>query len=358
MKAATAAKPQVTLAMPFSMFSLPKLGPMVRSSMISIGAANEPARSSRAVSLASWVVIAPLIWKRLPSSELILGAVTTSPLPFSNSRMAMRLPMFSREVSFMTRAPLASTVRCTAGLWFSSKPGWASLRLSPVRMTWRLTMIGPKPRSMKRSVPKGTGPLPLSASSASALSSTMRSSSVAVRPMMSLALAVSCTPGSCTTTRSRPCCWIVGSDTPSSLTRLCSVVMFCLMAASCTAVWAWGDRLPASCSPPSPSCGVQTTSGSWLRSSATAAVRCSASRNATSTLLASRVMPAWRRFFSRSSERTSPVSASAFLVRAAFMSTCIRKCTPPRRSRPRYIGLACRAESHCGERDSRFSATI
>jgi hypothetical protein len=36
------------------MFSAPRLGPMVRSSMISIGAASEPARSSSAVSVASW----------------------------------------------------------------------------------------------------------------------------------------------------------------------------------------------------------------------------------------------------------------------------------------------------------------
>jgi hypothetical protein len=35
------------------MFSAPRLGPMVRSSMISIGAASEPARSSSAVSVAS-----------------------------------------------------------------------------------------------------------------------------------------------------------------------------------------------------------------------------------------------------------------------------------------------------------------
>ena len=54
-------------------------------------------------------------------------------------------------------------------------------------------------------------------------------------------------------------------------------------------------------------------------------------------------MPAWRMFLSRSSVRMSPVSDSAFLVSAAFMSTCIRKCTPPRRSRPRYIGSACSA---------------
>ena len=72
---------------------------MVRSSMISIGAASEPARSSSAVSLASAVVMRPEIWNRLPSSPRITGAVTTSPLPFSNSRIAMRLPTFSRVTS-------------------------------------------------------------------------------------------------------------------------------------------------------------------------------------------------------------------------------------------------------------------
>ncbi|MOA01428.1 hypothetical protein D3C78_1208370 [compost metagenome] len=55
----------------------------------------------------------------------------------------------------------------------------------------------------------------------------MRTCSVAVRARMSLALAVSCTPGSCTTMRLGPACWITGSATPSSLTRLCRVVMFC-----------------------------------------------------------------------------------------------------------------------------------
>ena len=75
MNTATAAKPQLTLAMPFSMFSLPRLGPMVRSSMISIGAASEPARSSRAS--VRWLpasLIEPEIWKRLPSSLLMLAA--------------------------------------------------------------------------------------------------------------------------------------------------------------------------------------------------------------------------------------------------------------------------------------------
>jgi hypothetical protein len=87
---------------------------MVRSSMISMGAASEPARSSRAVSLASTVVMRPEICTRPPPISLrITGAVTTSPLPFSNSRMAMRLPMFSRVMSRKMRPPLASSVRCT-----------------------------------------------------------------------------------------------------------------------------------------------------------------------------------------------------------------------------------------------------
>jgi hypothetical protein len=47
------------------MFSAPRLGPMVRSSMISIGAASEPARSSSAVS-ASLVV--------MKAGDLAIGA--------------------------------------------------------------------------------------------------------------------------------------------------------------------------------------------------------------------------------------------------------------------------------------------
>ena len=49
---------------------------------------------------------------------------------------------------------------------------------------------------------------------------------------MSFARAVSCTPGSCTITRSEPCCWTIGSATPSSLTRLRRIVMFCSTAPS------------------------------------------------------------------------------------------------------------------------------
>ena len=91
---------------------------MVVSSMISIGAASEPARSSKAVSLASMEVMRPEICTRPPPiSERITGAVTTSPLPFSNSRMAMRLPTLSRVTSRKMRAPLASSVKLTTASW-------------------------------------------------------------------------------------------------------------------------------------------------------------------------------------------------------------------------------------------------
>jgi hypothetical protein len=100
------------------MFSAPRLGPMVRSSMISIGAASEPARSSRAWSAASCVRhVAGDLQSAAADLAADGGAVTTSPLPFSNSTMAMRLPTFSRVTSRHRARPLSSSRRLTAGSW-------------------------------------------------------------------------------------------------------------------------------------------------------------------------------------------------------------------------------------------------
>ena len=52
------------------------LGPTVRSSMISMGLANAPARSSRARSRASRVLSRPVIWKRRPSRSRIVVAAS------------------------------------------------------------------------------------------------------------------------------------------------------------------------------------------------------------------------------------------------------------------------------------------
>ena len=188
----------------------------------------------------------------------------------------------------------------------------------------------------------------------------MRISSVAVRPRMSLARAVSCTPGSCTTTRSAPCCWMIGSATPSSLTRLRRIVMFCWTAPSWMRFCASGLRPPTS----------RKLAGAVLL----------AQRRGRETAARSRCGP-WcarpRRGSAR--RRSAPVARDARVVdlllaqqradvgrrsgpralsSAAFMSTCSRKWTPPRRSRPRYIGSAPIDASQRGEVGSRLSATM
>ena len=58
-----------------------------------------------------------------------------------NRKIAKRLPTFSRVTSRKMRAPLASSVRCTAASWvWLSKPACASVRFSPVSSTSRFTM--------------------------------------------------------------------------------------------------------------------------------------------------------------------------------------------------------------------------
>ena len=53
----------------------------------------------------------------------------------------------------------------------------------------------------------------------------------------------------------------------------------------------------------------------------------------------------------------SAANESIFCDSAAFMSTCNIKCTPPRKSKPKYMGAACKAVNHSGERDNKFKAT-
>ena len=250
--------------------------------MISIGAASAPARSSSARSLAACGLSIPVIWKREPSSDWIVATVSTSPRPRSNSTTAIGFFRFSRETSRIVRPAASLSWMPTAARWFSSKVAWAPVSCSPEKMTClRSTTGAPRP-TLKSSLPKGTGPLPITAACASALGSTSRASSVAVRPRMSLAFAVSWTPGSCTTMRSAPCCWITGSATPSSLTRLCSVVMFCFSAVSRTSFSVCGRKLTTSRR--SPSSGAPITRPVRLFvSSVRARERVSSSRKRIST---------------------------------------------------------------------------
>ena len=119
---------------------------MVRSSMIFIGAAKEPARNNKAVSLASAEVMLPEICTRPPViGSLMLGAVTTSDLPWSFNTMAMRLFLLARVRSAKMSEPALSSTKFTEGWLFSVKPGWASLMLSPVNSTCLLTKVEPWP---------------------------------------------------------------------------------------------------------------------------------------------------------------------------------------------------------------------
>ena len=64
----TNAKPAMIDCIPNLIFSLPRLGPTVRSSTNFIGAARAPALNNRANSLASWGVPTPVIRKFVPST--------------------------------------------------------------------------------------------------------------------------------------------------------------------------------------------------------------------------------------------------------------------------------------------------
>ena len=89
--------------------------------MISIGAASEPARSSSASSVDASADPMPVIWKRAPSSSRMVATVSTSPLFFSNSTMAISLPILLRVPSRIRRPPSPFRSTPTAGCWFWSK---------------------------------------------------------------------------------------------------------------------------------------------------------------------------------------------------------------------------------------------
>ena len=133
--------------------------------------------------------------------------------------------------------------------------------------------------------------------------------------------------------------------------------MFCFSACSCTLRAASGFKLALSLTSSPWGVRVETKSGNWSRMSDWAASAAACSRNPIRIVSFSREMPLCRRFFSRKALRKSPLKESSFLVRAACMSTCSMKCTPPRKSSPKYMGAACRADNQVGVRGIKFSAT-
>ena len=117
MKTAMARSPTASVEA-LLMFSAPRLGPMVRSSMISIGA------RQRAGAQQQGGVGGFFGWSHAARRSARAAADLAADhrrgddlaLPFSISRMAIRLPTFSRVMSLKMRAPAASSVRCTGRL--------------------------------------------------------------------------------------------------------------------------------------------------------------------------------------------------------------------------------------------------
>ena len=114
------------------MLSRPRLGPTVRSSTISTGAASAPARSSSARLRASSVLSSPVIWKRAPSwSRMVATLITSSTVRFERSSspltkrvstlfsmntVAIGRPILSPVRAEKMLAPLESSEMNTAGL--------------------------------------------------------------------------------------------------------------------------------------------------------------------------------------------------------------------------------------------------
>jgi len=136
----------------------------------------------------------------------------------------MRRLMLSRVARFISVPPWLSRLMLTCGRPFSSKLDVAPVTRSPPMIRSRSSQALRSPERWSRN-----SNCSLSELAASGRASR-RNSRLAVLPRMRLASAVSCTPGSSTTMRLRPCFWIIGSATPSSLTRLRSVVRFWLTA--------------------------------------------------------------------------------------------------------------------------------
>ena len=147
------------------MFSAPRLGPIVRSSMISIGAASEPARSSSAVSLASAVVMRPEIWNAV--AELAADHGRGDDLALALLEQQDRHPLadvLARDVAHDARALGVDRQvhRRLLGLAVEAGLG-VGQALAGERCTWRLTITGAPLRSTYFSLPNGTGPAPVSA---------------------------------------------------------------------------------------------------------------------------------------------------------------------------------------------------
>ena len=132
-------KEYTTALVPRATFSAPRLGPTTRSSMKSIGAASEPARSSLARFSAS-VFSRPVVWKFLPKTPWIrVGARASSrtrtlrtSLPSTMVTVGTR-SMYTTDISLPTLALVWSNMRWPATLLRVTSTAGRPLLSTPTR---------------------------------------------------------------------------------------------------------------------------------------------------------------------------------------------------------------------------------
>ena len=184
----------------------------------------------------------------------------------------------------------------------------------------------------------------------------MRNSSVAVAPKISFARAVSWTPGNSITIRSAPWRWITASATPNSATRLRKIVKFCSIAKLRDSVNAASER--ARFKVLSPISDTSSVGCNWRIIRAAFDIW-SAFSNVTVVPNLSLFLIAVNWIFSlRNSLRNVSCNCSWRLASAEFMSTSIKKRTPPRKSKPHFIGLAPMLLNQAGVAGARFNAVV
>ena len=184
--------------------------------MMVSGAGNAPARSRMARSFACCTVKLPEI---CPEPPRIGSRITGAEITLLSSTMANGLPTFSWVASANLRAPdriEAEVDDRLAGALVEARLGVGQIGAGNQHaLLDQIFLAGLR----RRGFPNPAADAFLPPAPRVIDRSTMRKSSLAVLPRISLSRVGSCRPGTCTRMRSTPSRWMVGSTRPSSLTR-------------------------------------------------------------------------------------------------------------------------------------------
>ena len=211
-KSTTKTNPIISAIIPAFIESWPKSGPTVLSSIILRGAGKAPDLKSRARSVADLKVKPPLI---CPEPVAIVSLITGALIIFPSNIIANLLPMpFDVALPNLLAPTLSSENVTTVSLVSLFILGWASKRLSPLKIILLLTIASSDPSSNTNfSAPKES----------SLLFVTNLNVRLAVLPNKDFILIGSSKPGNSTKILSFPLLRIFGSLVPISSILLLTI---------------------------------------------------------------------------------------------------------------------------------------